>query len=172
MKPITTKFERNQYLRTKSTLYQIGWLDAETRVDLDTELHRRGYDYIASIFSNDEYCLGLHDHDNHFSATILPRWYSYVDMLPPFPFLPSCLNTTFLAMEGPIKDYGFTTEWKSLAIADGTIFMFDYGGTNLADCFGPDYRIDLEIEGFHSSDDAATYQGKEGNPNHDYKKKY
>jgi len=173
MKKITTKFERNQYLRTKSILHQIGWLDAETSIDLERECRRRGGYLIPDEFIAYELSIGRYepyifdtDKSNFFksymdggidhskNSRMTTNLHMGTGQGPLFPFLPSCLNTTFLAMEGPIKDYGFTTEWKSLAIADGTIFMFDYGEDNWR---GPDYSIDLEIEHFAYKNDATTY---------------
>lgn len=169
MNPITTKFERNKHLLTKSTLYQIGWLDEETGVDILTEWRRRGGNCIELLFGRDiltercrrrgncidllpdldgfyhygnlnDYFEGSWHHGRATKPVLICNESDYTAS-----FLPSCFNTTFLAMEGPIKDYGFTTEWKSLAIADGTILMFDYGSINLIDGYGPDYRIDPEI---------------------------
>jgi len=164
MKKITSKFERNQYLRTKSMLHQIGWLDAETSIDFMTEIIRRGsypldFDINIKVSLNTDksnffksYMDGHLDHSKNSRMTT--NLHMGTGQGPLFPFLPSCLNTTFLAIEGPIKDYGFTTEWKSLAIADGTIFMFDYGKDNWR---GPDYSIDLDIEHFAYKNDATTY---------------
>ncbi|MCS5551612.1 MAG: hypothetical protein NZ811_08875, partial [Gammaproteobacteria bacterium] len=126
MNPITTKFERNKHLLTKSTLYQIGWLDEETGVDAWTEWLRRGFDVdplSCDLNTNkliSDYFDGSWDCLTNWKIT---HQEIICDVSPYIIGLPLCLNTTFLAMEGPIKDYGFTTEWKSLAIADGTIFM-------------------------------------------------
>jgi len=144
-------------------LHQIGWLDGETSIDFERECRRRG-GYLApdeqsiGSFDTDKwnfyefYING--DQDRYKNSRMTTNLHIGTGQGPLFPFLPSCLNTTFLAMEGPIKDYGFTTEWKSLAIADGTIFMFDYGEDNWR---GPDYSIDLEIEHFAYKNDATTY---------------
>ena len=160
MKKITSKFERNQYLRTKSTLYQIGWLDGEASIDFEREMIRRGsyfFDIKVSLNTDKsnffESYINGHS-DRYKNSRMTTNLHMGTGQGPLFPFLPSCLNTTFLAVEGPIKDYGFTTEWKSLAIADGTIFMFDYGKDNWR---GPDYSIDLEIEHFAYKNDATTY---------------
>ena len=145
-------------------LHQFGWLDAETSIDFMTEMYRRGYplDFDTNIkisLNTDKsnfFESYINGHSDRYKNSRMTTSDTFIasGKRPLFPFLPSCLNTTFLAMEGPIKDYGFTTEWKSLAIADGTIFMFDYGEDNWR---GPDYSIDLEIEHFAYKNDATTY---------------
>ena len=179
MNPITTKFERNQYLRTKSTLYQIGWLDEETGVDILTEWRRRRGNCIDLLPGLDGFY--LYDLGCNLNDYFEGSWYYWRATKPALicnesdytaSFLPSYFNTTFLAMEGPIKDYGFTTEWKSLAIADGTIFMFDYGSINLIDGYGPDYRIDPEIGTFNHVKDVATFNRAKIHLDYDNKKKY
>ena len=173
MNPITTKFERNKHLRTKSTLHQIGWLDEETGVDIWTEWLRRGYYEACGLNTNkliSDYFDGGWDYRSNWKTT----YQVIICDVPPYTTgLPSCLNTTFLAMEGPIKDHGFTTEWKSLAIADGTIFMFDYDSVNLIDGYGPDYCIDHEIGlSNHVANIAAFNRTTEIHNDYDNKKKY
>ena len=172
MKPITTKFERNKHLLTKSMLYQIGWLDEETGVNAWTEWLRRGYYEACGLNTNkliSDYFDGSWDCRSNWKTT---HQEIICDVSPYIIGLPSCLNTTFLAMEGPIKDYGFTTEWKSLAIADGTIFIFDYGSINLIDGYEPDYRIDPEIGMFNHMQEVATFNRTKIHLDYDNKKKY